>query len=64
MRQELGNIPNGKRFGLILALQANLCGHIIIKRKNKKEKCKMTYEDYMNHAKKLYLQGVDASGEQ
>ena len=24
----------------------------------------MTYEDYMNHAKKLYLQGVDASGEQ
>mgnify|MGYP003425588097 CR=1 FL=1 len=24
----------------------------------------MTYEDYMNHAKKLYLQGVDPSGEQ
>ena len=24
----------------------------------------MTYEDYMNHAKKLYLQGVDASDEQ
>lgn len=24
----------------------------------------MTYEDYMNHAKKLYLQGVDTSDEQ
>ena len=24
----------------------------------------MTYEDYMNHAKKLYLQGVDPAGEQ
>lgn len=24
----------------------------------------MTYEDYMKHAKKLYLQGVDATGNQ